>query len=287
MTTVLALVVALLAPSSDAILDLNLIPSDAAVFVDGKQVKPIKGRLQIGAGTHKVAASKSGYRTVTKVITLKAGQVEKVTIKLPKASAKSPSKRPTTAKSPSKRPSKRPSASPSKRPTKRPVAKRPTKRPVAKAPAKRPVKKPVTRTPTKRPSKAPTVGKRPTTSPRPGARPASPQPVRDEAAPSQPSYRGYAIVSFLIGGAALAGGAYMGTQADESADEFNRSVDRFEKQDLKDDTEFNATAANVLYAVGAGGVILGALLWAAEPDYRAMVTPMPGGGTYVGFEGRF
>ncbi len=276
MTSVLAFVFALLAPPPQAILDIDVSPSNASIYVDGKRVKLSKGRVSVDPGTHKVRATRSGYRGQTRVVTTKAGKTYRVELKLARTTSKAPSKRPS-AKSPSKRPAKRPSAkSPSKRPAKRPVAKRPSKRPV---------KKP---TVSKRPTRKPTVGKRPSgSSPRPSARPASPQPIRDEAQPSAPSYRGYAIVSFLVGGAAIAGGAYMGTQADETADEFNRSVDRRDKQELKDDTEFQATVANVLYGVGAAGVALGALLWAAEPDYRYSVTPMPGGGTYVGVEGRF
>lgn len=286
MTSVLALVVALLAPSNTATLTIEVSPDNASIYVDGKRVQPEKGgKVSVSPGERTVRAVRSGYRSETRVIKAKAGQTYRVSLKLARSTSKAPAKKPV-ATAPSKRPSKRPTASPSKRPSKKPAA----KRPVAKRPSKSPVKKPTAgKRPTKKPSTTkPAVGRRPSSpSPRPSARPASPQPIRDEAQPSAPSYRGYAIVSFLVGGAAIAGGVYMGTQADASADEFNRSFDRREKMELKDDTEFNATVANVLYGVGAAGVALGALLWAAEPDYRYSVSPMPGGGTYVGVEGRF
>jgi len=285
MTSVLALVLALLAPPSTAILDITVSPSDASIYLDGKRVKPLKGRLTVKPGSRTLKVSRSGHRSESRTVKATGGKVYRLKFSLSKTTSKAPAKKPVATKKPTttKKPvTKKPVAT--KKPVKRPT-KKPVKRPVAKSPTKRPVKKPST---SPRPTKKPTVGRRPSKqpAPRPVAAPGA-QPIRDDVQPAPPSYRGYAIVSFLIGGAAIAGGAYMGTQADESADEFNRSVDRFEKQDLQDDTEFNATAANVLYGVGAAGVVLGALLWAAEPDYRYSVAPMPGGGTYVGFEGRF
>ena len=287
MTSVFALVFALMAPpSATATLDITVSPSDATIYVDGKRVKPLKGRLKVKAGARVVKVSRSGYRSESKTVKVEKGRVLRVKFALSRTKSKAPSKKPVATKKPG---AKKPVAT--RKPTKKPVRKRPAKKPMKKpvankSPRKRPTKKP-TKKP--RPTKKPTVGKRPAKRPAasPGARPAGPQPIRDEAQPAPPSYRGYAIVSFLVGGAAIAGGAYMGTQADASADEFNRSTDRFDKQEFKDDTEFQATAANVLYGVGAAGVVLGALLWAAEPDYRYSVAPMPGGGTYVGVEGRF
>lgn len=281
MTSVLALVFALLAPQPTATLEIKTDPANASVYVDGKQVKLQKSRVKVKPGTRKVRVSSSGHRSQTKTVKASGGKTYRLSFELARTTskrpvAKTPSKRPG-AKAPSKKPV---AKTPAKRPSKRPVAKRPSKKPIAKSPRKKPTTKP-------RPRKKPTVAKRPTGARPVGAQPASPQPIRDDRQAGPPSYRGYAIVSFLVGGAAIAGGAYMGSQADESADEFNRSVDRFDKQELKDDTEFQATAANVLYGVGAAGVVLGALLWAAEPDYRYSVAPMPGGGTYVGVEGRF
>ncbi|MCA9540056.1 MAG: hypothetical protein KC620_14260, partial [Myxococcales bacterium] len=119
-----------------------------------------------------------------------------------------------------------------------------------------------------------------------GARPAAP--VRDTRQPSQVSYKPWAILSFVVGAAAVTGGAIMGMKADDSADQFNNSVSRNEKRNLKDDVEFQATAANVLYGVGAAGIVIGALLWSLDPaDSYAEVAPMPGGGAYVGWGGTF
>ncbi len=285
MTSVFALVFALMAPSGTATFDITVSPSDASIYVDGKRVKLQKGQVSVKPGTRSVKVSRSGYRSESKTVKASKGKTYRLKFSLSKTSSKRPAKKPVASKTPSKKPVA------AKRPSKKPRAKRPARKPMkkpvaSKRPSKRPVKKPRTKP---RPNKKPAVGKRPSKRPvtSPGARPVGAQPIRDEAQPAPPSYRGYAIVSFLVGGAAIAGGAYMGTQADESADEFNRSVDRLDKQELKDDTEFQATAANVLYGVGAAGVVLGALLWAAEPDYRYSVAPMPGGGTYVGVEGRF
>lgn len=275
MGTVLAMVVALMAPPATATLELNLKPDSATVHIDGKQVKLRKGLVKVAPGKRSVKVSAKGYRSAAKTVTAIKGKVVTLKINLVKAGA--PAKKPVAKKPAAKAPAKKPVA---RRPAKKPVGKRPAKTPVRKPVAKRPVRKPAKK-PVRKPAEKP-VAKRPA-----GARPVGAQPVRDTRQPAAPSYRGYAVVSFLVGGAATAGGVILGMQADEKADAFNRSTDRFEKQELKDDTEFRATAANVLYGVGAAGVVIGALLWAAEPDYRASIAPMPGGGTYVGFEGRF
>lgn len=271
MGTILTLVVALLAPAGSGRILVDVTPDNATIQLDGKRVKPSKGVLTVTPGKHTVKVSANGYRSESEAVNVKSGGAVKVTLNLKKF---------PLAKSPSKRPSKRP------------VAKRPTsKAPVAKAPAKRPVKKPATTGPRpKTPvTRKPTVAKRPATARpvQPAARPVGAQPIRDERQPSAPSYRGYAIVAFLVGGLATAGGIYLGLEADDSAAQFNDSVRRSEKRDLKSDVEWQSTGANVLYGVGAAGILVGALLWAAEPDYRASITPLPDGGAYVGVEGRF
>ncbi|MCB9530006.1 MAG: PEGA domain-containing protein [bacterium] len=277
MGTILMLVVALLAPAGSARIQIDVEPANATIQLDGKRVKPSKGVLSVSPGRHTVKASASGYTSKSETVTVKAGGAAKVTLRLAKsAKAKAP-----LAKGPAKRPA--------KRPVKRPVASGDgDKAPVAKAPIKRPVKKPVG--PTSKPpvSRKPTVAKRPVgggASPRPVAQP-QPQPIRDDRDTGRTSYRGIAVVSFLVGGLATAGGIYLGLEANESATSFNDSVRRSEKQQLRDDVEWQSLGANILYGVGAVGILAGALLWAAEPDYRASVAPLDGG-AYVGFEGRF
>lgn len=283
--TVFTLVVALLAPASTGRIVVDVSPSNATIYVDGKRVKPAKGGvLTVSIGSHTVKASAKGYETEQQTISIKRGGTAKVTMRLSSSGgaktpvAKAPTKRPT-AKAPTKRPT---TKTPSKRPSKRPVAKRPTsKRPVGKRPSKRPSKSP---TVGRRPTKRPTARPGPSVAPTGGAQPA---PIRDDRPASAPSYRGYAVVAILVGVAATGGGIYMGSQANASADEFNQSVRRSQKQSLKDDVETQALAANILYGVGAAGLLVGGLLWAAEPDYRASIAPTPDGGAYVGIEGRF
>lgn len=283
MGTVLTLMVALLAPASTGKVVVDVSPSNATIYLDGKRVKPGKGGvLNVKPGKRTIKASAKGYRSSQRTISIKGGKTVKVSLKLSSGSVgKTPTSKTPTAKAP----------------TKAPVAKAPSKRPTTKAPVKRPSKRPVAKRPvSKRPvGKRPTVSKRPTVAKRP-ARPApavaptggaQPAPVRDNRSSGATSYRGYAIVAILVGVAATGGGIYMGSEASESADEFNQSVRRREKQSLKDDVETQALAANVLYGVGAAGLLIGGLLWAAEPDYRASIAPTPDGGAYVGIEGRF
>lgn len=114
-----------------------------------------------------------------------------------------------------------------------------------------------------------------------GAQPAA----RDEPTDLRP----FAALSFAIGGLAITGGVIAGISANEKAEEFNRSVSLRQKQTLKDETESRALVSNVLYGVGATGVLVGALLWAMSPDesHYATAAPLPGGGAMVGFGGTF
>lgn len=290
MGTILTLVIALLAPAGSARILIDVQPSDATIQLDGKRVKPSKGVLSVSPGKHTIKASASGYESRSQTVNVKGGAPAQVTIRLAKAAgkAKAAIAKAPTAKAPVGK------APVSKAPgVKAPVAKGPgVKAPVAKAPGtKAPIKKPTATGPRgKTPvTRKPTVAKRPVTRPaaRPAAQPVGAQPIRDESNAGPPSYRGYAIVAFLVGGLATAGGIYLGLEANESATAFNDSVRRSEKQSLRSDVEWQSTGANVLYGVGAAGILVGALLWAAEPDYRASISPLPDGGAYVGVEGRF
>ena len=91
----------------------------------------------------------------------------------------------------------------------------------------------------------------------------------------------------LAGGVAITGGVVVGMSVQEKADAFVESVRRSEKRDLKEEAESRAMVANVLYGVGATGLLLGALMWSAESGSYAEVAPLPGGGGYVSVKGTF
>ncbi len=294
--------VGLLAGGGTGTLQLNVTPKTATVKVDGKTVKGFKsGRgFAVQAGTRTVVATAPGFKPLTRKLAVKPGQTTIVNLRLSRSSKRgtaAPSKRPSK-KRPSARPAEprgKPSLRPSKRPdTKKPAA-RPSKRPLkpaAKAPPT-PKKRPATkRPPTKRPAAKPPVKKRP--SRRPAAKPAAPAP----AARPRPATGGsrdtgsvstkpWAVLSFVVGGLAVTGGVIAGLSANDAADDFNASFDRNEKLRLKDDSENLALLSNVLYGVGATGMVLGAVLWAMDPGpgARAEVGPLPGGGAYVGVGG--
>jgi hypothetical protein len=136
---------------------------------------------------------------------------------------------------------------------------------------------------------------RPVHKPHGDARPvASPQPAGGTGADYPPdnsrtSLKPYAALSFVIGGLALTGGVVAGVYANKSADEFNHERRLDVKQDLKTQTEQRALASNVLYGVGATGMLVGALLWAMDPGDggHAEVSPLPEGGAMVGWGGTF
>jgi hypothetical protein len=192
--------------------------------------------------------------------------------------------------------------------TKRPVftpagKKKPVK--IVPVPARRP---PVKKKPVKR--KTVTIAKKPAGSkakplPLPSGRPKAPPPVREEDTYDDGGYdEGYddgggrgrrrggsmrplAGLLILAGGAAITGGVIVGMSVQEKADEFDESVRRREKRDLKEEAESRAMIANVLFGVGATGVLLGALMWSADGGTYAEVAPLPGGGGYVGIRGSF
>ena len=102
------------------------------------------------------------------------------------------------------------------------------------------------------------------------------------------SLRPWAILSFVVGGAAVTGGYITSGIAQDRADEFNTSSNRTEKLSLHKKAKDMETVSTVLYGVGATGVVLGALLLAMDPgDRRATVAPIPGGGAMVGYTGSF
>ncbi|MFN3199022.1 MAG: PEGA domain-containing protein [Bradymonadia bacterium] len=186
-----------------------------------------------------------------------------------------------------------------KTPVRGPTAKKPTKKPVvAKKPAvtKKPkvTSKPkVAARPKARPK--PKVTTRPKTRPRNNrpvaVRPNNNQPngVRGAAPYRRPSLKPWAALSFVVGAASIAGGVVVGLQAEDKAEEFNDSVFLDDKRELKQDAENLALGSNVLYGVGAAALLIGGLLWAMDDSGSTYgsVTPMPGGGAYVGFGGSF
>jgi len=100
------------------------------------------------------------------------------------------------------------------------------------------------------------------------------------------SMRPLAGLLILAGGVAVTGGVLVGMSVQEKVDEFDESVRRSEKRDLKEEAESRAMFANVLYGVGATGLLLGSLMWSAESGPHAAVSPLPGGG-YVSVKGTF
>jgi len=191
-----------------------------------------------------------------------------------------------------------------KRPMLTPTGKRkPVK--IVRVPARQP---PVKKKPVKR--KTVTIAKKPAGSkrkplPLPSRRPKAPPPVREDDGYDDGGYdddyddggrrgrrrggsmRPLAGLLILAGGAAITGGVIVGLSVQEKADEFDDSVRRREKRELKEEAESRAMIANVLYGVGATGVLLGALLWSADGGTYAEVAPLPGGGGYVGLRGSF
>ena len=315
MLTTFAILVGLLAPNT-ATIAIDAQPKPSLVEVDGRKVQMRLGKITVKAGKHKITVHRSGYMSQSRYVSASVGKTAKVKFRLVKKGTKSPAAKKPGAKKPAmKKPAvKKPAA---KKPAaKRPAAKKPTsgfvkrpgaKKPVAKAPiSKRPAKKtpvgrkkPTTvgRKPTvaagKRPKikRKPTVGARPKTKPRPRTTRPSGGAVAGDTAPaprrSRTNYKGWAVFSFVVGGAAATGGVLAGMQADDKADEFNRSVDRGDKQTFKDEAEGWSLGSNVLYGVAATGVLVGSLLWAMDDSYQASVAPLPGGGAYVGIGGTF
>ena len=321
MVGTLALWVGVLAAGSNgAWLELTVKPDDAHVYIDGKQAKRLTSgkRYPIAPGRHKLTVKKSGFTTVKEGVTIGAGKTARlkialkrakrgkrsgaVPVKIAKRPAKPGKKRPVkrvpaTRPGPKKPSSKKPKGkrAPGKgRPTVRPQrpkkgkgkpSKKPRKamQPKVRRPKAQPAKRPKARKPDRRPSP------RPAAKPKraPPARPAPPPDGDRGSGTGRASLKPWGVFSFVVGGLALTGGVVTGITANEKADEFNRSVDRREKRNLEDDTHLWATGSNVLYGVGATGILLGTLLIALDTDYYATVAPLPDGGTFAGIGGRF
>ncbi len=113
--------------------------------------------------------------------------------------------------------------------------------------------------------------------------------VRDGRDTGPTSLKPYAALSFVVGGLAVTGGVVAGIYADKSADKFAEETVLAKKRDFKEESENRAMLSNVLYGVGATGMVVGALLWAMSPDegaYGAQVVPLADG-AMVGWGGTF
>lgn len=304
MLTTFAVLVGLLAPSTAKIV-VKSTPSVSTVEVDGKKTQLRFGAINVKAGKHKITVRRSGYASQSKTVSARAGKTTTVTFKLVRAKAvkKPATKKPVIV---GRRPIRSPVKTPSKRPaTKKPVAKKPVaKKPVRKKPIKKKPRYGKKTTPVVGKKKNPRIkrkpkvatGRRPKTTRRP--RTSRPRGTTGVAGgynqPPPPrrrrtSYKPWAVFSFVVGGLAVTGGVLAGMQADDKAKEFNDSVDRRDKQTFKDEAEGWALGSNVLYGVGATGVVVGALLWAMDPGdgYAAQIVPLPDGGAMVGVGGTF
>lgn len=302
MVTTFAVLVGLMAGGTGTI-DLNVSPNNAIVEVDGKQVKA--RTFSAKAGDHTLTIRANGYVTKKQKVRVIAKKTTKVSVRLSKSGrsktvVRTPSRkgavvigRKTTVKGK----------------TIGGTVKKPVRKPVVKKPARKPVRKPVrtvktktvktktkkgTRTKTKTKTKTVrtrTVKRRParrtTGTRRPAAR-GNVRGARRGGRGGSTSYRPWAVLSFVVGGAALTGGYIVNGMAQEHADDFNASRNRTEKLSLQKKAQDTEMASNVLYGVGATGVALGVLLLAIDPgDRRATVAPLPGGGAMVGYTGSF
>ena len=289
MVTTFAVLVGLMAGGTGKI-ELNVSPNNAIVEVDGKQIK--SRTVSVKAGNHKVIVRASGHSARSQNVRVVSGKKTKVTIRLNRAKGKTavvrtPGRKGVTVIG------------------RRPVAKKPIRGAVkGKKVVRRPVKKKtVVRKTVKRKKngrkvvrkttrkKTTVVNRRPakrtTGTRRPAARGAVRGNRRGGRGGSQ-SLRPWAILSFVVGGAAVTGGYITGGIAQDRADEFNTSSNRTEKLSLHKKAKDMETVSTVLYGVGATGVVLGALLLAMDPgDRRATVAPIPGGGAMVGYTGSF
>lgn len=308
MITTFALLVGLLAPSTGKLI-VTTSPSQASIYVDGKKTNAKSGKaLTVPAGQRKVTVKASGYGDQTKSVLVKKGGTAKVSIKLSKGGKRAmiPVKKPGAKKPASKKPfAKRPA---SKKPSsKKPVTKRPaTKKPVAKRPGKKtPIKKRNTikrkpKTVARKPkvgkktqprvARKPNVTRKPTTTrPRSGGGVSGVAPQPQPQPRRRTSTKPAAIFAFVVGGLAVTGGVLAGMQADGKADDFNTSLDRREKMDLRDEAEGWALGSNIAYGVGATAIVVGAVLWAMDDSdgYAASVAPLPEGGAIVGLGGTF
>lgn len=290
MVTTFAVLVGLMAGGTGKI-EVNVVPGNAIVELDGKRLS--SRVVSARAGDHTVRVRSAGYATKSQKVRVIANKTSKVTIRLKRTAKKAPRKsvvigRKTVNKKPIKRPV--------KTVVKRPVKKTPVRRPVRKTTVKKTVKK---RTVNNRPgvrTKKKTVKTRTTVNRRPARKttgrrraPARGNSVRGRrGGRGSQSLRPWAVLSFIVGGAALTGGYIVNGMAQDEADKFNQSRNRTEKLSLHKKASDLDTGSTVLYGVGATGVALGVLLLAMDPgDRRATVAPMPGGGAMVGYTGSF
>ncbi|MGK0358521.1 MAG: hypothetical protein ACI9U2_000810 [Bradymonadia bacterium] len=295
MVTTFAVLVGLMAGGAGKI-ELNVSPNNAIVEVDGKQIK--SRTVSVKAGNHKVVVRASGHSARSQTVRVASGKKTKVTIRLKRSTAKkavvrAPGRKGVTVIG------------------RRPAAKKPIKRGVKgkKIAVRRPVnvRRPVKKTVVRKTVKKKTVGRkvvrktvkkkttvvkrRPAKRTTGKRRPAARNTVRGNRGGGRggsQSLRPWAILSFVVGGAAVTGGYITSGIAQDRADEFNTSSNRTEKLSLHKKAKDMETVSTVLYGVGATGVVLGALLLAMDPgDRRATVSPIPGGGAMVGYTGSF
>lgn len=294
MVTTFAVLVGLMAGGAGKI-QVDVTPGNAVIELDGKRLDSRVVSAQ--AGDHTLRVSSSGYATKTQKVRVVANRTSKVTIRLKAVAKKAPAKsvvigRKTINKRPSKRPVpvvKRPIKNdPTPTPVRRPVVRKTTVKTTVKTVKTDPrpnngVRKKTVKTNTvvnRRPARK-TVGVRPAPA-RGGVS------GRRGGGRGSQSLRPWAVLSFVVGGAALTGGYIVNGMAQDKADEFNTSRNRTEKLSLHKDAKDLDTASTVLYGVGATGVALGVLLLAMDPgDRRATVAPLPGGGAMVGYTGSF
>ncbi|MEZ4469400.1 MAG: PEGA domain-containing protein [bacterium] len=303
MLTTFAVFAGLFAAGTGTI-DVQVVPGNASIEIDGKAVKT--SRITVKAGTHKVRATATGYSAQTRTVSVGAGKTARVQLRLVQSKVTKPTVKPPAGGTTvggttvgAKRPSRAPIIGISKRPSgKTPViSPRPSVKPGVRPTVRpRPTPKVTPKTKTK-PDNGPIVVRRPS-QPGAGRRPA---PARGDVAVTNGggargsrggggsnSLRPFAVLSFVVGGLAITGGVITHNLADEKAQDFNHSVDRQEKLGLRDDAKALDTASTVLYGVGATGVALGVLLLALDPgDSRATVAPLPEGGAMVGYGGTF
>lgn len=289
MVTTFAVLVGLMAGGTGKI-ELNVSPDNAIVEVDGKQIK--SRTISVKAGDHRVVVRANGYAARSQKVRVIANKKSKVTIRLKRSATKKAVARKgvtvigrkTVAKKPVRRAVKGKKVvnvpAPVKRPVKRKVVRKTTKKKVVGRKVVRKTNKKTTVV-NRRPARR-TTGTR-----RPAARGAV-RNNRNTSRGGSRSLRPWAILSFVVGGAAVTGGYITNGIAQDHADDFNTSANRTEKLSLHKKSKDMETVSTVLYGVGATGVALGVLLLAMDPgDRRATVAPLPGGGAMVGYTGSF
>ena len=117
--------------------------------------------------------------------------------------------------------------------------------------------------------------------------PTPPPPARPPPGPSGRTTAGWITVA--VGGAAVAGGAVMGTFASDKADRF-KDVGESDRQALREDGKSQALIADILFGVGAAAVATGLVLILTDRGDDGGdslgLAPTDGGATAV-WRGRF